>query len=408
VGTLSLLVPLAWRNLWRNPRRTFITLVVVAVGLYSILVFAAMLEAWAQSSRDTQLDLVTGSGQIHATGYLDDPTVSNRMPDPGPNLVAALGNPSITAWVKRVRVPAVIESEYKSLPLTLMGVAPRREAAISSIPHQIAEGTYLAGPDTTGIVLGQHLADRLKTRVGRRIIIMAQAADGSLAQRSFDVVGIFAGNSIVEDQFAFAGLSTVQTMLGLGTDISEISFKVLPSADLQAVVEALSAAAPGLDVKPWRTLSPLAAAVDDMMEAFVYVWLWIMFVFMAIGIANTQLMAVFERVREFGLLQALGMKPRLILILVSLEAVILVGVGCLVGMAASAATIVAISGGVDLGSLARGAEMFGASRVLYPSVTPGQFVEFSLIVWLLGIVVAFWPAHRAASASPVEAMSHLS
>jgi ABC-type lipoprotein release transport system permease subunit len=408
VGTLSLLVPLAWRNLWRNPRRTLITLVVVAVGLYSILVFAAMLEAWAQSSRDTQLDLVTGSGQIHAKGYLDDPTVSNRMPDPGPKLVSALDKPAITAWVKRVRVPAVIESEYKSLPLTLMGVVPGKEAAISSIPHQIADGTYLAGSDTTGIVLGQHLVDRLKTRVGKRIIIMAQAADGSLAQRSFDVVGIFAGNSIVEDQFAFAGLSTVQTMLGLGTDISEISFKVPQSADLPAVVDALVAAAPNLDVKPWRTLSPLAAAVDDMMEAFVYIWLWIMFVFMAIGIANTQLMAVFERVREFGLLQALGMKPRLILILVSLEAVILVGVGCLIGMAASAMTIAAISAGVDLGGLARGAEMFGASRVLYPNVTPAQFVEFSAIVWLMGILVALWPARRAARANPVEAMSHLS
>ncbi len=408
MGALKLLGPLAWRNLWRNPRRTIITLLVVAVGLYSILVFAALLDAWSQSSRDTTLNLLTGSGQIHAAGYLDDPTVSRRMPPPTGALKAALANPVINSWVTRVRVPAVVQSEYKTLPLTLYGVDPAGERRISTIPSQIVDGHYLAGPSDGGIVLGRHLADRLKTRVGKRVIIMAQAADGSLAQQAYQVTGLFAGNQNAEDAFAFSGIKTVQTMLGIGSDISEISFHVPDETQLAPVIASLKRAAPDLDASSWKELSPLAAAVNDFMDAFIYIWLWVMFVFMAIGIVNTQLMAVFERVREFGLLQALGMRPRLILLQVLLESAMLIGTGVVAGMAASAATIVALHGGVDLGFLARGAEYIGAGHVLYPHLAPAEFLELSLLVWALGVAVALWPARKAALSKPVEAMSHVS
>ena len=408
MSALRLLGPLAWRNLWRNPRRTIITLIVVAVGLYSILVFAALLDGWAQSSRDTALNLLTGSGQIHTQGFLDDPTVSRRMPPPDRALTAALGMPAIQAWVERVRVPAVIQSEYKTLPLTLVGVDPAGERQISVIPRQIAAGRYLDNAADIGIDLGRHLADRLKTRVGKRVIVMAQAADGSLAQQAYEVVGLFAGNQTAEDAYAFTGLATAQTMLGIGSDISEISFHVPDEAELAAVITSLRRAAPALDVSSWTELSPLAAAVNDFMQAFIYIWLWVMFVFMAIGIVNTQLMAVFERVREFGLLQALGMRPRLILLQVLLESAMLIGTGVVAGMAASVATIAALHGGVDLKFLARGAEYIGAGHVLYPHLAPAEFLELSMLVWALGVAVALWPARKAAMSRPVEAMSHVS
>lgn len=406
--TIRLLGPLAWRNLWRNPRRTIITLIVVAAGLYSILVFASVLQAWAQSSRDTALNLLTGSGQIHAVGYLDDPTVMHRMKPSGQDLEAALNTPPIDAWVGRVRVPAVVQSEYKSLPVTLLGVEPSRERTISVIPDQVADGHYLAEPSDSGIVLGKRLADHLKTRIGKRVIVMAQSSDGSLAQRAFPVVGIFAGNSDAENAYAFTGLQTAQAMLGVGNEISEISFHVTDNAQLNDTIAALQKAAPDLDVSPWTKLSPMAAAVDGFMQSFVYIWLWVMFVFMAIGIINTQLMAVFERVREFGLLQALGMRPNQILILVMFESILLVGAGVLLGMVASVLTILALHGGVDLSFLARGAEYFGAGHILYPRLLPVQFLELCLLVWVLGVVVALWPARKAAQSKPVEAMSHAS
>ncbi len=404
---LRLLLPLAWRNLWRNPRRTVITLLVVMVGLWSILTFAVLARAWAESSRDTTLRLMTGEGQIHAAGYLDDPTVDQRMPPPNADLLRQLQSPAVDAFALRVRVSAIVQSEYETLPATLVGVTPREERGMSVIPAQITDGHYLSGPEDIGIVLGRNLAKRLKTRVGKRVVLMATATDGHLAERAFRVIGLFGATRAAEDEFAFTGIRTAQAFTAMGSDISEIAFDAANEHELPALTARLLAAAPGLDVQTWKDLAPLAYAVSTFFTEFVTMWLWIMFTLMAIGIVNTQLMAVLQRRREFGLVQALGMRPHLVLLEVALESMLLIGVGVIAGALLALATVQAFSGGLDLGFLARGAEILGAGHVLYPRVNTRDFVLDSLIVWVLSVLATLWPARRAARVSPVEAMSRI-
>ncbi|HEV2364021.1 MAG TPA: FtsX-like permease family protein [Caulobacteraceae bacterium] len=397
---------MAWRNLWRNRGRTAITLIVVAAGVYSILCLTALVEAWAQSSRQATLDWVIGSAQIHAPGFMDDPKLARRMAAPGPALRAALASPGVAGWSSRLRVPAAAQSEYRLLPVTLIGVDPAAEARVSIIARRIERGRFLGGPQSEGVVIGAHLAQRLKTDVGRRIILMSPDASGRLAERSFDVVGLFAGNLAAEDADVFTGIATTRAMLGAPGAVTEIALAVPNESRLPAVLAAVRSAAPALDVRSWRKLSPMADAIDSFMQAFVDIWLWIMFVLVGIGVVNTQLTAVRERTREFGLLQALGMRPRLIVAEVAMESALLIGLGVAIGMAASGLTIGALHAGVDLGGLARGAAFWGAGRVLHPSLAASQFVELALIVWALGVLVALWPAWRAARVSPVEVISH--
>jgi ABC-type lipoprotein release transport system permease subunit len=407
MGNLGLLLPLAWRNLWRNPRRTLVTLVVVAVGMWSILIFGVMMDAFMASTREQALRVLTGQGQIHAAGYVNDPNVAHRLPAPSGSLLRVLQSPEISGWTARVRVPAIVQSEYRTRAVTLMGIDPASERAMSVLPASVGSGRYLAHDNDNGIVIGRDLARKLKTRLGKRVILMMQGADGHLAEASFTIVGLFGNAQPVEDEFLFIGRTTAQNLLGIGSDVSEVSFDAPSDAALPAALASLRKAAPALDIKSWLEFSPIAYAVQNVSDTYVTVWLLIMFVLMAIGIVNTQLMAVFERTREFGLLQALGMRPGLVVFQVSIESALLVGTGILLGVGLTALSLSPFRDGFDLGFLAPAVEKYGMGRMLYPNFNSLAALQSGLIVWALGVVATLWPARRASKTDPVVAMAQI-
>jgi len=404
MGAFGTLAPLAWRNVWRNPRRTVITLIVVSVGLWSILFFNALLNGWIQSSKDAALKLLTQDGQIHAVGFMDDPNVELLMKPPSGALLDALNGEVIEDWSMRISVPGVVQSEYKTLPVTFMGVDPKVEQRISTIPGDVDRGRYLESVDDDGIILGKHLVERLKTDLGRRVIIMSQNVDGTMSEWSFDVVGVFDSDQGIEDFYIFTGLNTSREFLGLQDEISQVVVTLPDYAELNPSIDVLKEAAPDLDVRSWKELNLFLAMTDDFMGVYIFVWLGIVFSMMAIGIVNTQLMAVFERTQEFGLLRALGMKPRRVLLMVSIESALLIGVGVIVGILLAILSIWALQDGIDLTAYARAMEMVQAGSIIYVDYHPDGIVRFSLIIWLLGIFVALWPARRASKCSPQEAM----
>jgi ABC-type lipoprotein release transport system permease subunit len=148
----------------------------------------------------------------------------------------------------------------------------------------------------------------------------------------------------------------------------------------------------------------MTKGIYDLTVGFVDIWLWVMFVLIAIGVVNTQLMAVFERTREFGLLQALGFRPGWVVLEVMLEALQIIGFGVFVGALAAYLTVQAFQGGISLGALSAGADFLGTERVLYPRLDSTEFVTTVVVIWGLGVLTALWPARRAVKFDAIEAM----
>lgn len=403
---MKLLTVLAWRNLWRYPRRTIIILLAIAIGVWSMLSLAAFMRGMMEQYVNNAIGNLVAHIQIHAPSYRDDPVIEHSMLPPTEPLLKVLNEADIKGWTARVRVPAVVSSERESMGVTLVGIDPVQEQGLSFIADAVTEGRYLESLDDKGIILGNKLVERLETRLGKRVVLMSQNENHEIAERGFRIVGIFdAKMEETETQFVFVSRQRLQKMLGMHDKISELAVLGYDRDNLETVVQKLRAAAPEQDVQDWQTLNPLVMLIVTVFEGFLLIWYLVVFIAVAFGLVNTLLMAIFERTREMGLFQALGMKPRWIVGQVLFESLFLLSMGLIIGNLMSFATLLLTAEGLDFSSYAAGYEMAGLSSLIYPVLSLSDVVISNLLIIGLGLVASFYPAWRASRYVPVEAIT---
>ena len=371
-----------------------------------MLIFAAFTRGWSNDVTRNAINTLTGHLQIHAIGYLRDPSVDHSMSPPGEKVRKILDEPEVMAWASRVRVPAVVMSERETSGVTLVGMDPAAEKGLSFIADAVTEGRNLKGSRDSGIVIGRELSKQLSTEVGKRVVVMSQAADHSVMDRGFRIVGVYDADRLsTEKNLIFVGEAEARDMLGLGSSISEISVVLNDPSRVDSFVARVREAAGDLDVQPWTELEPLAQAMVEMGRTWIWIFYLIMYIGMAFGLVNTLLMAVIERTREFGLVQALGMRPPLILKQVIAESSILLGFGIVVGGILAAWTLAFLNDGIDFSAFAEGAEMWGMSKIIYPTLNVWDIASAVITIFVLGTLASLYPAFRAARKVPVEAIT---
>lgn len=404
---LGSLLTLAWRNLWRNYRRTLIMLLAIALGVWAMIVMGALLRGMTDQMVRNGLATLPGEAQIHHPDFLLDPSVVNHMPMPAGALLEQLESAPITAWAARLRVPAVLASEYASRGVTLLGVDPAQEGALGSLPETLLEGRMLEGPDDRGVLLGAGLVRRLETGLGKRIVLMTQDTENDLADRGVRVVGIYRARlQGDEERFAYVGRSALQELLGLEQEVTEVAVTASDYTAVDAWLPALQASAgPELEVLGWTELHTFLGTMLAVQEGFVLVFMVVVFLVLSFGLVNTLVMAVFERTRELGLMQALGMRPALILSQVLLESLLLLALGLLLGNGLALATLLPLRDGVDISAVAEGMEMMEMGTTLYPLLVPDDMLMSTVVVLILGLLASLLPAWRASRLDPVRALA---
>ena len=399
---------LAWRNLWRNYRRTLIMLLAIALGVWAMIFMTALMRGMVDDMIKQGIVALPGHVQVHAEAYRDDPSITHSLPAPGQALLEVLNGEQVLAWSSRIKVPAMISSEYENRGISLLGVDPVGELALGFDPEDLIEGQFLSGADDRGVVIGRKLAERLETRLGKRVVIMSQDPENAIADRGFRIVGIFKAElENREESIVYAGRDVVQAMLGVGTDISEIAVLGHDYRTPEKLTASLRDAAAGFEVLSWLELDPYLSTMMKVMDGFVLVWMVVIFLALSFGLVNTLMMAIFERVREIGLMRALGMRPSAIVYEILVESLMLLALGLLVGNVLAISTIIPLKSGIDVSVVAEGMEMMGASSMLYPVLQWPDVVLANAVVILLGILTSMLPAWRASQYRPVEALGRI-
>jgi len=404
---LPVLTRLAWRYLWRNHRRTIIMLSAVTVGVWAMIFMTALTRGMVDQMIKDGISVLPGHVQVHNPAFLDDPSVSNRIAIGDEELGDAFDSAGFKAWASRVKVPAVVTSERESRGVTLLGIDPAAEREFSFVSYDDVDGRFLESADDNGVVIGKKLANTLDTEVGKRIVLMSQDPDNEIADRGFRVVGLFTANMpAFEESYVFVGKKAAQKMLRIGDSTTEIVFLGDDYRNIEPTYELVRQRVDGsLDIKRWYEVDTYLGTMLRVMDGFVLIWVIVIFLALSFGLVNTLVMAVFERIREIGLMLALGMKPASILGQIIIESMLLLAVGLAIGDVLAWATIRPLQGGIDISAVAEGMEMMGASSVLYPKLYWSDMILANVVVLILGFLASLSPAWRASRYEPVEAIT---
>ena len=400
---LKLIVQLSWRNLWRYRRRNLMLFTAILVAIASCVLLGSLLRGMQLDMMKDAVDNLSGNLKVLAPGYREDPSIERGFlldDDFQPDVPAA----EMIGWTRRVRVPAVVISERETRGISLIGVDPEDERAISFLGDVKLDGEGLRGADDERILLGAELAARLDTRVGRRVVVMTQGADGRSREAGFRIAGIFdAPGTMLEKAYAFTGIRALQKLLDT-RNVTEVSVRLRDDRFTPAADGALTQAMQGLQVFTWRQLDPQAAAFFQMADVGIVIWFVILLLALAFGLINSLITAVLERIREFGMLRALGMRRSAVVAQVVIESVLIVTFALAGGVALGIGLVSYFSAGIDLSSYAAGAELAGLRGRLVPHLATDDVVTLSALALVLAVLASAYPAWRAVRINPLDAL----
>ena len=404
---MSIFIKLAWRNIFRNKRRTIIAGTAIGIGLASLIFTDALMIGMEVNIIESATSTFLGEGQIHREGFRKTYEVELTINDQDQIIDSLSHDPIIEKYAPRTLSPAMITSPSNVASIQLVGIEPSLERDISKIDDAITEGSYFSEDDERDIVIGRKLAENLEVGIGDRVVVtVSRAETGELSQEMFRISGIYFFNSREMDtMLGFVRLEKTQDMLGIGNKIHEIALKFTDiSLSRNKNLPFWSKYSKyGNEAVGWNVILPQMESVFALSRFSVYIMGLILFGIVALVIINTLFMSLRERMFEFGVLRAVGTRPSNMVKLIVFEAgalaVISIVMGILIGLIV---TYIVTLTGIDY----RGIEYLGVTfqNLLYPVMELKQFIIYPAALFVLTCLVGIYPALIAAKMSPVKAM----
>jgi ABC-type lipoprotein release transport system permease subunit len=400
---------IAYRDLVRNRRRTVITFIAIALGLTLVIFLNGLLTGVLDTMLQDTIRLESGHIQLRADSYevVKTSLLWRDLLNNADELAAqAAAMPEVAAASPILWANGVLGTASESTGVRVSGIDPA-SALFDPIREGVVAGAFLSENGRNEILIGQRLADELGVGVGERINLAVGNPDGLPEEGSFTITGLVnTGFPGIDNANVFLTLAQAQSITGSSKRASTVRILLHDVADSDKVIAALQT--PGVTALDWKELNEFLVTTAQTGTAVYAIFYAIIFLVVAVIIANTLLMSVFERTREIGILTALGMKSRQIMILFLFEAVILGLVGSLFGIILGGLLVWYFSNaGIYFGDYGDIAGSMAFSSYLYTAMVPAELFSMAFWMMVIIIIVSLYPAWYAARLQPVEALHAL-
>lgn len=423
---------LAWRNVWRNHRRSGITIAAMTLALVVELLYSGMVSGLVYGMEDDATAFELGDVQVFAEGYLTKPSLYDKVPDHDA-VIERLQADGYRATA-RLFSGGLAASGELSAGVSFVGIDPVSDAATLDLAQAMAEGQWLDDSDPKGVVVGRGLSRTLALELGDEVVVLSQGSDGSMANDLFEVRGILMSVAAGMDRSAILmtegtfremmvfphgahkifvrrpaevtldeAAAHVRRVVGLPEPV-----EVAPGSAAQAADAPVDQAGPAIDVMTWKEVSPFLAQYIDSVAGVIVVLYVIIYLAVGILILNAMLMAVFERIREFGVLKAIGFGPLQVMSIMMLEGMFQAVVATICGLILAAPGMWYLQvHGINMAALG-GMEMAGMTM---PPMWQARFEVATaqvpvIMLFVIVFLAVLYPAVKAARVSPVDAMHH--
>jgi len=384
----------------------------ISVGFALALIALGLADGFHNQMIRNAVRLGAGNLTVEHEDYLDEPSNDKLVAEASALRDRIRGVPGIRNVSERIIVMGLMYTADNSAGVAILGVDPASDMTRKTLEPEIIEGRYLKDNEKRGVLIGADLARRLRTSVGGKAVVTAQDASGQISSQLVRVRGVFqTGIREMDGYFAQVSLPLARALLGVSEGATQLAIFLeneKHQARIKEEIEPL-VSAPKVAVFDWQDVMPDLVLFVQMDNAGTYIFMGIIMVVVALGILNTILMSVLERTREFGLMVALGMDPRRLLVLVVLETTLLslasLGVGAVLGFGAH---LYLAAYGFDMGFASQEQLTMAGTiidSVLYSELAPTRVLLLVGIVFSVTLAVGIYPAVRASRVDPVRAIT---
>lgn len=402
-----MLIQLAWKNIWRNKTRSLVVagsvMVGIWVGAFTMAYVFGMIDQRLKDAVENEVSHV----QIHHPKFEEDHE-SRYYLDKGAEILQKLNeDPRVKAAAARSLTFGMAGSAQASTGGKFVGVDPHDENRLTGLQNKITQGEYFKPGSTNKAIISERLAEKLKVKLRSKIVLTFQDTTGNIVAGAYRIIGLYKTyNSGYDDTHIFLRAQDLWVLLGTVGQYQEIAALLKDPTDLDTMIAELRAQYPHSQIESWKEISPELGLMVDSFDQYMVIFLIIILLALSFGIINTMLMAVLERVREIGMLMAIGMNRVRVFLMIALETVYLVLLASPLGLLFAYLTITHLGEvGMDLSGLYQeGYAAYGFKSFIYPKLENIYYLRIMVMVAGTAVLASIYPAITAIRLNPVSAI----